>query len=214
MLTKSERYFWDADAVREPSTGNTHSRGTGNGGPKALERGSYDGWVDGTRAVLGSRNMRNIWSFPVQPYKGAHFATFPEELPRRAILAASSARGACACCGAPWRRVVKVSGGTIGNGWHDHSMDIERGMQQADGAEIRVGYGTYRRETVGWTPGCDCRGQHGRVKPCLVLDPFGGSGTTASVAVELNRSAVSLDLAYHDHVERRTRNVQRTLAAP
>jgi DNA modification methylase len=140
MLTKSESYFWDAEAVREPSTGNTHSRGNGNGGPKAGERGSYEGWVEGTREVLAQRNLRNVWTFPTQPYKGAHFATFPEEIPRRCILAASK----------------------IGD---------------------------------------------------LILDPFGGSGTTARVAVELNRRAVSLDLAYHDHAERRTRGVQRRLAA-
>lgn len=45
----------------------------------------------------------------------------------------------------------------------------------------------------------------------LVLDPFGGSGTTARVAVELNRRAVSADLAYHKHAVGRTRNVQRNL---
>jgi len=36
-----------------------------------------------------TRNLRNVWTFPTQPYKGAHFATFPEELPRKCILAAS-----------------------------------------------------------------------------------------------------------------------------
>ena len=36
-----------------------------------------------------------------------HFATFPEELPRRCILAGTSERGVCPQCGAPWRRVVE-----------------------------------------------------------------------------------------------------------
>lgn len=65
-------------------------------------------------------------------------------------------------------------------------------------------------ETLGWKPTCKCFPGL-ETRPCLVLDPFGGSGTTARVAVELNRRAVSLDLAYHDHAERRTRNVQRNL---
>ena len=62
--------------------------------------------------------------------------------------------------------------------------------------------------TTGWEPGCKCAVL---TKPCLVLDPFGGSGTTARVAVELNRRAISVDLAYHDHAEKRTRQVQRML---
>lgn len=37
----------------------------------------------------GTRNMRNVWTFATQPFKGAHFATFPEELPRRCIRAAT-----------------------------------------------------------------------------------------------------------------------------
>ena len=35
------------------------------------------------------RNIRNVWTFPTQPYSGAHFATFPEELPKLCILAGS-----------------------------------------------------------------------------------------------------------------------------
>ena len=65
--------------------------------------------------------------------------------------------------------------------------------------------------TVGWRPTCSCRGQRGRTVPCVVLDPFGGSGTTARVAVELNRRAVSVDLAYHDLSKKRLREVQRVL---
>jgi len=228
MLTKSERYFWDADAVREPSTGNTHSRGNGNGGPKARDRadeGTYEGWADGTRKILASRNMRNVWTFPTQPYSGAHFATFPEEIPRRCILAGTSAKGACVQCGAPWKRVVRASGGTIGSSWVPHTADLAEGMGQADGGDIRRASATYRREELGWTPTCRCRGQHGRTRPCLVLDPFGGSGTTGRVATELNRRAVCLDIAYGRTVpedaakgrdyarlaDRRTRGVQRKL---
>lgn len=51
-----------------------------------------------------------------------------------------------------------------------------------------------------------------RIPSGVVLDPFGGSGTTARVAAELNRRAVSIDLAYHDHAEKRTTHVQRQFA--
>jgi DNA modification methylase len=64
MLTKCPRYYWDPDALREPAR-------------------SKDCAPD------GKRNGRNIWEMCVSRYKGAHFSTFPEELPRRCILAAS-----------------------------------------------------------------------------------------------------------------------------
>ena len=54
-------------------------------------------------------NARSVWSIATQGFKGAHFATFPEELPRRCILAGTSAHGVCGECGAPWRRVIEKS---------------------------------------------------------------------------------------------------------
>jgi len=45
-----------------------------------------------------------------------------------------------------------------------------------------------------------------------VLDPFGGSGTTARVALRLNRRAVSIDLAYHGLAKKRTRDIQPELS--
>ncbi len=36
-----------------------------------------------------TRNIRSVWDFSAQNYSGAHFATFPEELPKRCILAAT-----------------------------------------------------------------------------------------------------------------------------
>lgn len=53
--------------------------------------------------------------------------------------------------------------------------------------------------------------------PCLVLDPFGGSGTTGKVAINLGRRAVLVDIAYgeadqyRELAERRTTGVQRPL---
>jgi site-specific DNA-methyltransferase (cytosine-N4-specific) len=64
MFTKSPRYYWNPDALREPAK-------------------TKDCAAD------GKRNGRNVWDMCVSRFKGAHFATFPEELPRRCILAAS-----------------------------------------------------------------------------------------------------------------------------
>ena len=40
-------------------------------------------------------------AIPTQGRPDAHFATYPDELPRRCILAGTSERGVCADCGAP-----------------------------------------------------------------------------------------------------------------
>jgi DNA modification methylase len=88
LLTKSARYFYDADAVAEPAqdwgtrdrtNGKYHSEGTGLNPHTGLLR-SYD-----------TRNLRSVWSIATQPYSGAHFATMPPELARRCIKAGSKA---------------------------------------------------------------------------------------------------------------------------
>jgi len=84
LFTKSERYFFNAEAVREESVkGAAGSRfDTGKtaihqlGRSSANDRGDRDG-----------RNIRNVWSMASQPFKEAHFATFPPELVERCIKA-------------------------------------------------------------------------------------------------------------------------------
>src|ERR1019366_7547216 len=44
-------------------------------------------WTDEDKSA--GRNLRNVWTFPTQPYKGAHFATFPTELVIRCLQAAT-----------------------------------------------------------------------------------------------------------------------------
>ena len=71
-------------------------------------------------------NLRDVWTFPTQGYGGPHFATFPEELPRRPILAGTSKHGVCSECGAPWTRDdVLLEPGVIG--WSptcDHESEL------------------------------------------------------------------------------------------
>lgn len=69
------------------------------------------------------------------------------------------------------------------------------GTQVRDDHDVRLGPCIESR-TIGWSPTCLCRGQHARTVPCVVLDPFAGSGTTGRVAIQLNRRPLLLDLAY------------------
>lgn len=88
LLAKSQRYFYDADAVKEPS--NPASAGRYKylfGSPAQLARPMNDTVVVGIRAPSASRNRRTVWTVTSHPYKGAHFATFPPKLIEPCILA-------------------------------------------------------------------------------------------------------------------------------
>lgn len=238
MLTKSARYFCDAEAVKETKAPTTTTDERTNENGKRRERGFPGAPSNGGTNLGGSeggRNLRNVWNFSTQPYKGAHFATFPEELPRRCILAATSERGACIQCGAPWER---VTGDIDRASWNGSTFDGECDLtlrpntQRRSDKQSELGKRTYTgfndrwdeseaagvdSRTIGFRPSCACRGQKGKTKPCVVLDPFGGSGTTGRVAIELGRTPILIDVAYGEGgyselADARTRNVQRPLA--
>jgi len=90
LLTKSERYHYDAAAISEPSI---HAgEVVRNAGGKNAEMGVYgktrDGFI-GAVTVKAERNRRTVWTVPTMPYSGAHFATMPEKLVEPCILAGS-----------------------------------------------------------------------------------------------------------------------------
>lgn len=147
--------------------------------------------------VDGKRNARSVWTINTQPYTGAHFATFPEELPRRCILAGTSAKGRCPKCGAAWHRRTKRKKRFAGN-----SAKAGRSAEAiAASGKVKLGGAAGNASlksgpvisevTEGWKPGCACGLDP---VPDVVLDPFGGSGTTGSVAIGLGREAVLIDL--------------------
>lgn len=113
LLTKSARYYYDADAIKEPVTGNAHSRGDGvnkkikmpdgwdtgagahgrihrqgreKGQTRPRQNASFSGAVND---LVERRNKRSVWTVPTQPFPDAHFATFPEKLIEPCILAGS-----------------------------------------------------------------------------------------------------------------------------
>jgi DNA modification methylase len=193
LLSKSARYFYDADAVREPATyGYSRCEGMydrlGDARSAPIRVNGARGAVDQGDGSTG-RNLRSVWTLATEATPEAHFATFPTALASRCIQAGSSERGCCAACGAPWVRQVQASGGTIGRSWHDHAQDLEQGQRISDRAASN---GTYRRETTGWAPSCACEAA---VVPCTVLDPFGGSGTVGAVAEQLGRHSILIELS-------------------
>ena len=84
LLTKSARYFYDADSIREAPTGRTDALSVINtGADNVREKRTLN--KDGT---IGA-NARSVWPIATQPYSGAHFATMPPALAERCIKAGS-----------------------------------------------------------------------------------------------------------------------------
>jgi DNA modification methylase len=107
LLTKSGKYFYDGEAVREPWADERLGAAQGYN-DETPERLSIGGKRRPQKAPkTNGRNKRSVWTINPKPYPGAHFATFPPELPRLCILAGTSERGCCPMCASPWERDVE-----------------------------------------------------------------------------------------------------------
>ena len=93
LLSKSPKYFFDADAIKEPSIwyGKDARSDKGNiryEGKRTQDTSGKNG-QQGFATVTEFRNKRSIWTVTTKPFKGAHFATFPPELIEPCVLAGS-----------------------------------------------------------------------------------------------------------------------------
>lgn len=216
LLTKKPQYFYDAEAVKEPTVGQTP--GDLDGGPQRARDGTNancgrnfrqkgnakafrgggaytqgqsfdnDATIDreshGNQPNAGTRNLRSVWTIATTPYGDTHFATFPPKLAETCIAAGTSEKGACSACGAPWARVVERTSMVIDRSKRTHS----RGRTRPSGTMVSPPTAT----TAGWEATCDCPAA--ALAPCLVLDPFGGSGTVGMVSDRMQRDAVLIEL--------------------
>ena len=90
LLSKSQRYFYNAAAIREPDAGTDHPR-------NVLHKPEPSGGVMsphlGIRRAEGrngdGRNRRSVWTVATEPFPGAHFAVMPQALVEPCILAGS-----------------------------------------------------------------------------------------------------------------------------
>ena len=227
LLTKSERYYYDAEAIKEPAADYDRKGGSA---PWTADSGHTNGMGSRTfhqMAGASGRNRRSVWTIATEPYPEAHFATFPEALVEPCILAGTSERGACPTCGAGWTRVVerrvpqdpgrgdasKLRDATglsalaastaqrrLGQAYQDQ-LDAQPDQDQLDAQPVK---------TVGWTPDCACPAN----EPirCRVLDPFAGSGTTVLAATRLGRVGIGVELKGEYLGLARTRTGQMRLA--
>lgn len=112
FLVRSPRYFFDLDAIREPHRSKPKPRRATTGPPSrpdwagplaATRNGLRQARSDGRSGHPAGKNPGDVWHVATHGYRGAHFATFPEELIRRPLLA-TCPETVCTACGRPWQR--------------------------------------------------------------------------------------------------------------
>jgi len=206
MLAKSARYYWDQDAVREEAITEGDCRFERTDNTQQFGRNGDDSRKR-TGNPTNGRNIRSVWTIATRPYPAAHYAVFPPDLVEPMVLSSTSERGCCPQCGAPWKRVVKKVGDERPTVRNQNSGYIPPGQSSQRTMENGTvpSYKSPDTTTIGWQPTCDCP-DHEPI-PCTVLDPFAGSGTTGSVAIQHRRKAILCDISREyldEHVPDRT----------
>jgi DNA modification methylase len=198
-FTRQPRYYSAVDEIREPHTGNAHPSGNGssrrwlpsNGGVSHRALDTDPAEYNPLGKLPGS-----VWSIPSQPltvppHLGVdHFAAFPMELPRR-LISGWSPREVCSGCGQGRRPIVDRVTSGYDNSPLSRTHRINGGMGGTQFNRMKALGGGDR--LTGYT--CDCPAPTAPTTPGLVVDPFGGTGTTGLLAHTLGRNAITTDLS-------------------
>jgi site-specific DNA-methyltransferase (adenine-specific) len=215
LLTKSQRYYYDAEATSESLSGKPHAPGN-----KCSADGGHlrnDFGTDAMQRVWGAsgrRNRRSVWTVTTKPYSGAHFAVMPPDLVEPCIKAGCPEQ-CCPVCGAGYERITaKQKRFESGSGRSGNAIEGKQDLAASDTnstPDIRMGP-VVSVQTLGWAPACDCAASG--TMPGTVLDPFAGSGTTLAVAAELGRNGIGCELnpEYIALAERRIKDARASVA--
>jgi DNA modification methylase len=191
MFAKRMNYFCDAEAVAEEAATSTIER---NEYSRVNDDADEQFAVRHDHEFAGlTRNPRSVRQFRASFYGGKHYAAFPISIPDWCIRAATSDRGVCAECGAPWARVIQAAP-PVGDQKRDEldSFIGSRVKTGPDAIQRMFERGEREVKTLGWRATCACTAAD--PIPATVLDCFGGTGTTAEASLKLGRRAVLCEL--------------------
>ena len=193
-FVRQPRYYSAVDEVREahvygiPNSPGRIKSPHGQGFSRRAAETPYRDDRDHHAANPLGKLPASVWEIASQPLTVPerlgvdHFAAFPMELPRRIILGWSPP-GVCVACG-EGRRPVSTS-----------AITGDRGGRQFNPASGNIG--VLGKERVYHLTGyvCACPDASAPTRPSVVVDPFGGTGTTALVASMHGRHGISIDLS-------------------
>lgn len=198
-LVKHPKYFAALDEIREP-----HVRAWGGkpNGQKHYARPDHynTSLIAGeSRPHVAGALPGSVWTVATEPlivpaHLPQHFAAFPTAWPKR-LIQGFSPTGICICCQRPRVPVTYVeqeSNGKTNSGRAKRQRLDQLGHDRGFNAR---GYPHTNRLTtiVGYR--CACPTSECSTRPAVVLDPFGGTGTTALVASALGRTGITVDLS-------------------
>jgi DNA modification methylase len=195
-FVKQPRYYSAVDEVREPhlfplqtrTKGDSMNGGQSSGTPQTAHQNNPLGKLPGS-----------VWSIPTSPltvpaHLGVdHFAAFPPEMVRRIVLGWSP-REVCTACG-EGRRPVADALSFRPRAFAAEQQDGGRGWHGGDPAKRALGIPAAERQRTITGYACACPDATAPSTPGVILDPFGGTGTTALVASCFGRVGISVDLS-------------------
>lgn len=209
-FTLQPRYFSSVDAIREAHAETTLEQ---NRYPRLVSGPSRGGGANVTDRPAGQQVNTlgklpgSVWTIPTQPltvpdHLGVdHFAAFPMEWPRRIIRGWAPTRGVCVTCGEGLRPVTERGpvdpAYLASNKRQDDRGNVQvRGVSKTSVLRLGLQSGQFPTTTItGYACACDTPGP---TTPAVVLDPFGGTGTTALIADVEGCHGISVDLS-HDY---------------
>jgi len=178
LLSKSAKYFWDAESIRQPHADTNRPNGF-KGKDGIGPRHDNQGWSTGKVSLdkhreynPSGRNFRNsdpffaswqgLWiedeamALVVNPkgYSEAHFATFPEGLVTPLIKAGTSEKGCCPECREPWVRVVEKGEPVNRKDNPNDALPYSAESGHTHGMGKTTLHKEVETRTIGWRPGC------------------------------------------------------------
>lgn len=189
-LTKLPRYYSAVDEIREAPSGYSRN-GAKRATPPGQRRRAMADTVNPLGALPGS-----VWEIASQPLNvpdhldDDHYAAYPFEIPRR-IIRGWSPPGICTACGEARRPVATESAAAL-----NPRLAVQTvGRAAMSGGTSRSTLGRRASEAQRSITGyaCACPSPDAPTRPAIVVDPFGGTATTALIASVLGRHGISVD---------------------
>lgn len=210
LLAKTPKYYFDNESIKEETITNDNS-------DRDRDNSKLNNTPGRTRMAglktndYSMRNKRSVWTITTKPYKGSHFATFPEDL-ILPMIKAGCPEFVCKKCGKAREKIIeKEKTFQSGSGKSGNLIHGKNGLKcqgGGDTGDIRKGP-CISTITTGLT-NCGC---NKGFEPGIVIDIFSGAGTTCMVAKKLNRNYIGIELnpEYIEMAEKRIDNECGTL---
>jgi DNA modification methylase len=186
LLTKSQKYFYDHEAIKTKMECSEHDK-RAREGRKRTPTALVNGIRGGNEKYYEYANKRSVWTVCTKPFKEAHFATFPEAL-IEPMVKAGCPEFVCNKCGKAREALFEKGDIIEQRNPEKGKLQDEKNIYHNEG--LRDGFELRANKKIGLT---DCGCNAGFSKG-IVLDIFMGAGTTAVVAKKQGRHYLGIEL--------------------